>query len=382
MSFFASCLKLMARNGRSWEATVGLVSVIESERIYVSQGVGEVGVEVEVVREDAVRVLEEEEAEEEVVHLALDVLAALARIDYDVIEPVLGRVLPRLILVSFFCQMNASAVPDGFLQTRPSPSIHKSANVLLNLLLDFHSKTRTLHTYSHALFDACASLHSITFLVSPQEFYSHGRTSSILGHTHLSSLAQALRTFLTPTQVKEGVQITQTLKNTFNTYQKLSSIIKSSEMEDRPRKKRRKSEPAPSSASPVPTQTMQEVDGHALALSLTLKFAALFLSNLPSSFVTTEVREAVLDAGVWAIDATRSLLCNRTSKIPWADQVTGAALLRFAYYLPAWKRGGEQGDIRGLLEVAKMEEGAESELVLEIVCLLPLFCWKALISFF
>ncbi|KIK46276.1 hypothetical protein CY34DRAFT_800619 [Suillus luteus UH-Slu-Lm8-n1] len=349
MSFFASCLKLMAENGRSWEATVGLVSVIESERIYASQGVGEVGVEVEVVREDAVRVLEEEEAEEEVVHLALDVLAALARIDYDVIEPVLGRVLPRLIL------------------TRPSPSVHKSANVLLNLLLDFHSKTRTLHTYSHALFDACASLHSTTFLVSPQEFYSRGCTSSILGHTHLSSLAQALRTFLTPTQVKEGAQITQTLKNTFNTYQKLSSIIKSSEMEDRPRKKRRKSEPAPSSASPVPTQTMQEVDGHALALSLTLKFAALFLSNLPSSFVTTEVREAVLDAGVWAIDATRSLLCNRTSKIPWADQVTGAALLRFAYYLPAWKHGGEQGDIRGLLEVAKMEEGAEGELVLEIL---------------
>ncbi|KAG1766457.1 Urb2/Npa2 family-domain-containing protein [Suillus occidentalis] len=328
MSFFASCLKLMAGNGLSWEATVGLVSVIESERIYVNQGVGEVGVEV--VREDAVRVLEEEEAEEEVVHLALDVLAALARIDYDVIEPVLGRVLPRLIL------------------TRSSPSIHKSANVLLNLLLDFHSKTRTLHTYSHALFDACASLHSIRFLVSPQEFYSRGRTSSILGHTHLSSLAQALRTFLTPTQVKEGAQIIQTLKNTFNTYQKLSSIIKSSGMEDRPRKKRRKSEPAPSSASPVPTQTMQ-VDGHALALSLTLKFAALFLSNLPSSFVTTEVREAVLEAGVWAIDATRSLLCNRTSEIPWADQVT------------------EQGDIRGLLEVAKMEEGAEGELVLEIL---------------
>ncbi|KAG2345231.1 hypothetical protein BDR05DRAFT_127206 [Suillus weaverae] len=352
MAFFALCLKLLAGNDLSWEARVGLVNIIEGERIYTSQGVGEV--EVEAVREDAVQVLEEENAEEEVVRLALDVLAALARVDYDVIEPVVGRVIPRLILA------------------RPSPSIHKSANVLLNLLLDFHSKTRTLHAYSHALVDACTSLPSIRSLASPQEFYLRGRASAILAHTHLSSLAQALRTFLTPSQVKEAVQITQTLKNT---YQNLSSLIKTSDMEDRPRKKRRKSEPALSSVSPAPTQAMREVDAHAHAFSLTLKFAALFLSNLPSSFVTAEVREAVLEAGAWAIDATRLLLCNRTSKISWADQMTGAALLRFAYHLPAWRCGREQADMQGLLEVAKTEEGAEGELVLEILRFL--FAWSS-----
>ncbi|KAG1889396.1 Urb2/Npa2 family-domain-containing protein [Suillus subluteus] len=353
MAFFASCLKLLAGNNLSWEARVGLISIIESERIYASQGVGEV--EVVKVREDAVRVLEEE-AEEEVVRLALDVLAALARVDYDVIEPVVGRVLPRLIL------------------THPSPSIQKSANVLLSLLLDFHSKTRTLHAYIHALFDACTSLPSIRSLVSPQKFYGRGRTSAILGHTHLSSLTQALRTFLTPTQVKEAAQITQTLKNTFNTYQNLSSLIQTNELEDRSRKKRRKSEPAPPSASPAPPQAMREVDAHALSLSLTLKFAALFLSNLPGSFVTADVRKAVFEAGVWAIDAARSLLCDMTSKISWANQMTGAALLRFAYHLPAWRCGGEQGDMRGLLSVAKME-GAEGELVLEILRFL--FAWSS-----
>ncbi|KAG1757888.1 hypothetical protein EDB19DRAFT_1822830 [Suillus lakei] len=354
MAFFASCLKLLAGNDLSWEVRVGLVSIMESERIYASQGVGEV--EVEAVREDAVRVLEEE-AEEEVARLALDVLAVLARVDYDVIEPVVARVLPRLIL------------------TRPSPSVHKSANALLTLLLDFHSKTRTLHTYSHALFDACTSLPSIRSPASPQELYSYARTSAILAHIHLSSLAQAFRTFLTPTQVKEAAQVTLTLKATFNTYQNLSSLIKTSEVEDRPRKKRRKSEPAPQPASPAPTQAMQEVDAAALSLSLTLKFAALFLSNLPSSFVTAEVREAVLEASVWAIEASRSLLCNRTSKISWADQVTGAALLRFVYHLPAWKCGGEQGDVQGLLEIVKMEEDVEGELVLEILRIL--FAWSS-----
>lgn len=144
-------------------------------------------------------------------------------------------------------------------------------------------------------------------------------------------------------------------------------------MEDRPRKKRRKSEPAPPSASPAPIQAMQEVDAYALSLSLTLKFAALFLSNLPSSFVTPGVREAVLEASVWAIEAARSLLCNKTSKISWADQVTSAALLRFAYHLLAWKCGGELGDMGGLLEVAKTKDSAEGELVLEIVRLPPLF---------
>ncbi|KAG1810124.1 Urb2/Npa2 family-domain-containing protein [Suillus plorans] len=355
MAFFASCLKLLAGNDLSWDARVGLVSIIESERIYASQCVGEM--EVETIREDAVRVLEEEKAEQKVVGLALDVLAALATVDYDVIEPVVGRILPRLIL------------------TRPSPSIQKSANVLLNILLDFHSKTRTLHAYTHALFDACTSLPSIRSLASPQEFYDRGRTSIILAHTHLSSLAQAFRTFLTPTQVKEAAQITPTLKNTFNTYQNLSLRIKTNEMEDRPRKKRRKSEPAPPSASPAPIQVMQEVDAYALSLSLTLKFAALFLSNLPSSFVTPGVREAVLEASVWAIEAARSLLCNKTSKISWADQVTSAALLRFAYHLLAWKCGGELGDMGGLLEVAKTEDGAEGELVLEILRFL--FAWSS-----
>ncbi|KAG2116977.1 Urb2/Npa2 family-domain-containing protein [Suillus clintonianus] len=344
MAFFASCLKLLAGNDLSWEARVGLVSIIESERIYASQGVEEV----EVVREDAVRILEGE-AEGEVVRLALDVLAVLARVDYDVIEPVVGRVLPRLIL------------------TRPSPSIQKSANVLLNLLLDFHSKTRTLHPYSHALLDACTSLLSIGSLASPRELYSSARNSAILAHTHLSSLAQALRTFLTPTQVKEAAQITLALKDTFITYQNLSSLIKTTEMTDRPRKKRRKSESAPSSTSPAPIEDMQEVDVHALSLSLTLKFAALFLSNLPSSFVTAEVREAVREAGIWAVEVARSLLCDRASKISWADQVTGAAFLRFAYQLSACKCGGEQTDVQGLLDIVKTEEGVEGELVLEIL---------------
>jgi hypothetical protein len=249
--------------------------------------------------------------------------------------------------------------------------MHKSANALLDLLLNFHSKTRTLHAYSNALLDACTSLPSITSLTSPRDIYGHAHTSAIIGHIHLSSLAQALRTFLTPTQVKEAAQICSTLQEKFDAYQNLSSVIKTSEVEpeDRPRKMRRKSEPAASPAGSALAKDTRERDACALSLSLILKFAALFLSNLPSSFVTAEIRETVREAGAWAIEASLSLLCKRTSKISWADQVTGAALLRFAYHLPAWKYVEEPGDIRGLLEVVKMEE-VEGELVLEIVCII------------
>lgn len=112
MAFFKSCLKLLTGNAQSWETRVGLISIIESERIYASQGEGE-GV-VEGVREDAVRILEgEAEVEEEVIRLALDVLAVLARADYDVIEPVVGRILPRLILVSFVPLLLCSSILSG-----------------------------------------------------------------------------------------------------------------------------------------------------------------------------------------------------------------------------------------------------------------------------
>ncbi|KAG1825615.1 uncharacterized protein BJ212DRAFT_286561 [Suillus subaureus] len=76
-----------------------------------------------------------------------------------------------------------------FLQTHSSPSIQKSANVLLSLLLDFHSKTRTLHAYIHALFDACASLPSIRSLVLPQEIL-RPRTDLCYPCAHPSCLAR------------------------------------------------------------------------------------------------------------------------------------------------------------------------------------------------
>lgn len=63
------------------------------------------------------------------------------------------------------------------------------------------------------------------------------------------------------------------------------------------------------------------------------QFRSSVLIEPPGSFITVEVREGVLEAGVWAIGAARSLLCNMTSKISWVGQMTGAALfvLRIIY---------------------------------------------------
>jgi len=202
-------------------------------------------------------------------------------------------------------------------------------------------------------------------------------------HAHFSSLAQAFRTFLTPTQAKEAVQITTVLKETFNIYQKLASpIIATSngvEAEDRPRKKRRKSEPP---ATLTTSNDTRELDFHALSLSLSFKLAALLLSNLPPSFVTADVRDAVRETGVWAIGASASLLCKRSSKISWANQVTGATLLRFAYHLSAWKYAREPRDTQVLLDVVKIG-GVEAELAVEIVCnsLYGRKCLKAFLSY-
>lgn len=114
MAFFNSCIEPLTGNAQSWKARALLVSIIESERLYASQCGGE-GV-VDVLREDAVRALEAE-AEQEVVPLALDVLAVLARVDYDVIEPVVRRVLPRLIMVSslllFFFFVKSIPLPSS-----------------------------------------------------------------------------------------------------------------------------------------------------------------------------------------------------------------------------------------------------------------------------
>lgn len=160
MAFFASCLKLLAGNDLSWNARVGLVSIIESERIYASQCVGEM--EVEAIREDAVRVLEEEKAEQKVVGLALDVLAALATVDYDVIEPVVGRILPRLILVSFtssfvfFCEINASAIPGVFSSrlAHLPPYKNQRTYFLTSSSTFTPRRARYTHTLMHSLMPA------------------------------------------------------------------------------------------------------------------------------------------------------------------------------------------------------------------------------------
>ncbi|KIK97656.1 hypothetical protein PAXRUDRAFT_135830 [Paxillus rubicundulus Ve08.2h10] len=184
-----------------WKFVVGLFDIVERERLFVANSFLGANVGVGVTkgedgegeralvdaREKVIGILEAVDGSvgddrAAVVTLSIQVLDALVRIEYDLVGGVLGRVLTTLINIP----------PTLSYLTKDS------ASALLIHLLEYHTKTRTVHTYALALLGAAASCsHSYTASSIPS---SPLLTNTFSIASHLPCLARALRAFLTPTQ--------------------------------------------------------------------------------------------------------------------------------------------------------------------------------------
>lgn len=255
-------------------------------------------------------------------------------------------------------------------------------------MLEYHTKTRTVHTYSSTLLDAV-----VTSSASPTalRISSRSTTSTFPLAYHLPALALALRTSLTPTRTTPlATAVIQAVESAWKAF-------KDADKRERPAQKRKVTEDTDKSgreARPAPVQ--------ARVFAHTSRVAGSILSNLPANAYTEDdvfsLGPLWGDVGKlgWTViwdclgkktgkGGEHDIMKGRESKKRRHASETGSnaahyphivtsAALRFLYDVRARvscllgdsDRLGE-ADVGTLLNVAQ-DEASDPELVLETVC--------------
>ncbi|KAJ7071246.1 Urb2/Npa2 family-domain-containing protein [Mycena amicta] len=213
--------------------------------------------------------------------------ASHSAIDHDLIMKDVPRILPALLLIS-----------------EPLPSILS----FLEMLLEYHIKTRTMQTHIETLFASLAPHSSApTTSTSVQQEY-HGCSSGAYFHpTHLGRLSKATETFLTPSQVAPTVEFILA---------HLQSLWKQM-------------------ASSKPFEDGRLV----VSFSFSAQLAAVILTALPLRSLSESNRRDVQDTvsrlkdGFLTSAISKSVKTVRKDVGSWEAQISSAALLRLAYSL-------------------------------------------------
>ncbi|KAI6028998.1 Urb2/Npa2 family-domain-containing protein [Pisolithus marmoratus] len=227
MEVWEACWKVLLRDALTmesgvredaWVALVGILNVIEKERLYTpsttvradSQTAALHDAESALIAARGFALATVEHAGQvcnsndmSIVTLAIDVLDILARIEYELVGGELQRMLGAVV---------------GLPRPLSVPTMN-AIQRLLSDLLDYHTKTRTVHAYILTLLTALSSL-SQPETVSSQPFpvRPHDLMLSPL-RSHLPSLARALRVALTPSQSAElGPAILEELLRAWKAY--------------------------------------------------------------------------------------------------------------------------------------------------------------------
>ncbi|KAH7911224.1 Urb2/Npa2 family-domain-containing protein [Hygrophoropsis aurantiaca] len=354
IGFFTSCDSLLdLANGSelSWKTRTILLSIVDDERLFGHMQQNSQHILIR-SRELAIDALETAWKSEQAVisNSAIDVLSALVRIDYDFLEPALSRVLPRIMI---------AAKSDTAIST------------FLELILDYHVKTRTVDNYISNLLTAISDPHTLSLSGGPRNAYQAASSGAVFNVTNLDHLSRYIRGFLTPSQSLElTVHIIQRLKEVTGQFTEIE-LQAAANAGESPRKKRRKS-------APQATDQNYDFDGASVVYSLTSRISGLVLAALPFHAVPPSTHEELIKLLVSAYqslhETTTSILqsiCSEDRNESWAPHVVAAASLRLQYQIWAMKRidhnfHHENGDLHSrMIEVTKRDETLP-ELVLEI----------------
>ncbi|KAH0838582.1 hypothetical protein J3R83DRAFT_6903 [Lanmaoa asiatica] len=257
-----------------WKSIIGVFEIVEKERLFVACSIhsthvdattGAYGRELALseARDEAVEMLKTVDAsskadyQAELVVLSTQLLDVLVQIEYDFVGSVLEIVLSALVNI-------------------PPPLFHlviAPTSEFLGHVLEYHTKTRTVHTYVLALLGAVAanSAASTSWTSSSQSM-----TCTFPLAYHLPALARALRTSLIPTQTAPlATAVLQAVESAWRAFKDVY------QEEERAVKKMK-----------VTEDTDKSLRGARLVLarafSYTGRVAGTILSNLPANAYTKD----------------------------------------------------------------------------------------------
>ncbi|EIW86519.1 hypothetical protein CONPUDRAFT_44408 [Coniophora puteana RWD-64-598 SS2] len=241
---------------------------------------------------------------------ALVFLACLAQVDYDLVDNALQPILPRLI-----------HIPPN------SPFVFK----LWDLVVEHHSKTRTISSLIANILTATKDQYLFR-LTDPMMNYQLCSTGSVFSSFHLERLSKSIRIFLTPSQCSSSTSaLINSLKQNWADFNEADASLTASSTGEGKRKKRRKS-------AAGGTDHSDDVENRAVALSLTSKLIASYVSALPLRSLIEEDRAAILSEleeafkfVCAACDVLIQALQSTKRTDTWAAQIVLSSGLRLTY---------------------------------------------------
>ncbi|KAG9125447.1 hypothetical protein FRC07_007538 [Ceratobasidium sp. 392] len=182
-----------------------------------------------------------------------------------------------------------------------------AAGSVLELLLDHHSKARTLHTYLPQLTSSLAPN------LKPREFYQAACIGPVLDAAHLAKLRRSVTAFVTPGQLLPSARRLLT---------EFATALATVSTAERPRKKRRTSS---SAAGPDDL-----VEASAAHIGLSSRLLVAVLESLPVKTLKPDVLSSLKES-VDEFDA--GALSSARGHDSWVQQTSLAAVLRIRYCL-------------------------------------------------
>lgn len=253
--------------------------------------------------ESAVRAFDNKWSDEQAqiaIHIC-STLACILRLHVEVVEPYAERLLSGL------CDAPSTVLG--------------AAGSVFDLLLEYHSKARTLHTFLPRLAHAFTPRLSLT---TSREFYRATCTGPVFDAAFVARLRRSVSAFMTPGQMLPCTQ--QLLSQLSNL---LATLLQNPEP---PRKKRR----ILSSSSEPGRSNEPDEEARAVQVSLSSRLLVHILSSLPVKTLKPEVLEQLrtsideFEAGV--LSDTLNGLANAVGQ-SWERQIVLAAVLRIRYGL-------------------------------------------------
>ncbi|CAE6493566.1 unnamed protein product [Rhizoctonia solani] len=308
---------------REWSAVAQLTQSAEELQVVDDEWANDLGTLID----SAVHALDNEWTEEQArigVHVC-STLACILRLNFDLIEPFTERLLSGLCDVPW--------------------TVLAGAGTVFQLLLDYHSKARTLPSFLPQLASA-----------GSREFYHSTCVGPIFDPAFVARLRRSVFAFVTPGQI---LPCTQRLLTD------LTSHLRAVQVAEPPRKKRRTS-----------SGENQDNEHRAVHVALASRVVVDVLSSLPVKTLKPDAFEQLrtyvdeFDAGV--LSDTISALVN--TELSWANQLVLAAVLRIRYALrqnrcPVQSRhipNDVTSEEASMLQMVQ-DESISGELVTEIV---------------
>ncbi|KAF8971580.1 hypothetical protein BDZ97DRAFT_1650961 [Flammula alnicola] len=312
MRYFISMLNLVdnsRRDSQAWRTRLSLLKTVDNENIFdrkqmdTQMAFNRI---IELVQLALIHDLKEDQPE--CPDLAVQCLSIIAHIDYDLVLPFIPRLLPLFLQI---------------------PVASESHFAFLEMVLHYHTKTRTMATLVQSLF--ISILAQKMFRGGPHGGYQMCFSSPVMHTIYLAQVSKALQTFLTESQCLLAVQtVFDALRDTWDQFYTTS---RQSEEAGESRKRRK--------TSSATVEVKGESDEIAVVYSLIARLASVVLSSLPIASLSSTIQDEVRSL----LDGFRTdFICHALSKSiktirkhgvadAWRTEVTFAATLRLLYSL-------------------------------------------------